>query len=394
MLPRIKIKSKLVLRSQCCLFGLIAPLFHQLGIPELTRDTYSSSETLNRICYAGAYTLQLNTINLVESSAAHGHNAYIAEDAPVGSWNSSFTIDNGSSVITGGAKSKRIVWPGDLAISILGIAVSTYDMVSAPNALNTLFSHQYSDGRLPFAGPPNGIGEFNQINHLSTSLGVYDYVLYSGDIQWLRKIWAKYLTAINHSIRKIDDSGLLSINPLAKILRPGATGHNLQANAMLGMVLMNSNRLTGFLAEKQGGLHHRHDMTLHDKWLGLVYSLAAGMDRLYCESAGLYSDNTERRLCGKSEEVLPQDSNAWFLYAGISSVERSCNVSSILRTRWLKHGAPAPEISNTISPLGSSYELLGHCSAGNFDAAIELMELMWGYILDSCLGNNSTLIEA
>lgn len=59
----------------------------------------SSSDLLNRIWYAGAYTLQLNTIDPSEGSASNGHND---ENAPAGSWNSNFTVANGSSVIAGG----------------------------------------------------------------------------------------------------------------------------------------------------------------------------------------------------------------------------------------------------------------------------------------------------
>lgn len=271
-------------------------------------------------------------------------------------------------------------------------------MISVRNALDALFAHQYGDGKLPFAGPPKGLkGEFNDIHHLSTLVGAYNYVLYSGDMEWLKAIWAKYLKAINYSIRRVDNTGLLLVDPMVEMLRPGMTGHNLQVNAMLGLVLMNSYRLADFLGDDRGGLH-RHDMALKDKWLAMAYNLAAGMDRLYCQDNGLYSDNTERRNCGKSEELLPQDGNSWLLYAGISTGERLSNVSALLRDRWLKHGAPAPELPNTISPLASSYELLGHCSAANFDAAVELIELMWGYMLDStsnkAFGTNSTFTES
>jgi hypothetical protein len=46
-----------------------------------------------------------------------------------------------------------------------------------------------------------------------------------------------------------------------------------------------------------------------------------------------------------------------------------------------------------MSPFASSFELLGHIAAGNVDAAVELMELMWGYMLDGPGMTNSTTIE-
>jgi hypothetical protein len=57
-------------------------------------------------------------------------------------------------------------------------------------------------------------------------------------------------------------------------------------------------------------------------------------------------------------------------------------VSENLRKRWIKYGPPAVEFLNVISPFASSFELLAHSAAGNQNAAVELIELMWGYMLD------------
>ncbi|KFY06182.1 hypothetical protein V491_08801, partial [Pseudogymnoascus sp. VKM F-3775] len=44
-------------------------------------------------------------------------------------------------------------------------------------------------------------------------------------------------------------------------------------------------------------------------------------------------------------------------------------------------------------PFASSFELQAHCAVGNYDSAVELMELMWGYMLDGPGMTNSTLLE-
>jgi hypothetical protein len=48
---------------------------------------------------------------------------------------------------------------------------------------------------------------------------------------------------------------------------------------------------------------------------------------------------------------------------------------------------------SVISSFTSSFKLLGHIGAGNPDAAVELMELMWGYMLDGPGMTNSTILE-
>lgn len=351
----------------------------------------SSSTVLNRVWYAGAYTLQLSTIVPTEGGASIDYNSIVdGNKSPVDSWHSNFTISNGTAVTTDGAKRDRMVWPGDMSIAVPGIAVSTLDMVSVRNALDTLFAHQYGDGGLPYAGPPMGtIYEFSDTYHMHTLLGVYNYVLYSGDLRWLQDHWDKYIVALNVSINKVDETGLLHVTSSADWLRPGMSGHNLEATAILYDVLKKSIELASFISDDRseaqpGGL-----------WSKTADRIRAGVAKLDCPRAGLFADNIEDRKCGGSQEVLPQDGNSWLLLAGVldPSDSRRLNVSQNLRSRWTKFGAPAVEAPNIISPFASSFELLAHCAVGNYDTAVELMELMWGYMLDGPGMTNSTFLE-
>jgi hypothetical protein len=66
-----------------------------------------------------------------------------------------------------------------MAIAVPSIAVSTYDITSVENSLNSLFAVQNtSTGKLPYAGNP-----FPQIlsftYHLYTLIGVADHYLYT-----------------------------------------------------------------------------------------------------------------------------------------------------------------------------------------------------------------------
>ncbi|KAK0670802.1 family 78 putative glycoside hydrolase [Cercophora samala] len=375
----------------------------------------SSSDLLNRIWYAGAYTLQLGTIDPREGGALIDYNRIVDHNkSPTGSWYSNFTISDGESVTTDGAKRDRMVWPGDMFIAIPSIAVSTGDYVSIKNALGVIFKNQYFDGRLPYAGPPMGVTdnrEFSDTYHLHSLLGVYGYVLWSGDLGYLREIWGQYLFALHHSISIVDDMGLVHVTSTADWLRPGMTGHNLEASALLYTVLSRSGTLAGWLGYDVPPL-----------WGVTQKRLETGFSRLYCPELGLFSDNIGQRSCYPEEgqryhPILPQDGNSWLLISGADLTPSGhpfkspksrfrapsplpngpptrWQISEGLRKRWVKHGAPCPEFPNTISPFASGFELLGHVYSGEIDTAVELMLLEWGHLVNGDgFNNGSTLAE-
>ncbi|KAI0123035.1 Six-hairpin glycosidase-like protein [Xylariales sp. AK1849] len=358
---------------------------------------YSSSRLLNRIWYAGAYTLQLSTIDPKEGSALIPLNQYLDHNhSPPGSWYSNFTVAHGTAVTTDGAKRDRLVWPGDMYVAIPGIAVSTYDMLAVRNALDILYERQYSDGRLPYAGPPLSYhDEFSDTYHLHTLLGTYDYVLYSGDIAWLRGKWPAYLKALRVSTSKIDSKDLMHVTSTFDWNRHGMGGHNVEATAILHTVLNRSAELASWLKRDSQGTSDASEQPDTSTWTTLSRRLESGIKALYCQRSGLYSDNLEDRHCSGPDHVDPQDGNSWALIAGMhnASSNTPLTVSQSLRSRWTKYGAPAPEFPNIMSPFSSSFELQGHCAARNHDAAVELMLLMWGYLLDGPGFTNSTLAE-
>ncbi|KAL8865399.1 MAG: hypothetical protein Q9174_006904, partial [Haloplaca sp. 1 TL-2023] len=350
----------------------------------------SSSKLLNRVWYSGAYTLQLTTIDPAEGSALIDYNRQVDNNhSPQGSWYSNFSIANGSAVTTDGAKRDRMAYSGDMAIAVPGIAVSTYDMVAVRTALDSLFIRQYADGSLPYAGPPMGYsGEFSDTYHLHALLGVWNYALFTNDVPWLQSHWGAYLQAFEYSLAKVDLTGLFHVTSVHDWLRPGMTGHNLEATSIMYHVLQNTFRMADEIIKDP------YARAQFDRWRSVGDSMERGIEILWCENKGLYGDNVGRRGCGGAQEVLPQDGNSWALLSGIvANQTRRFEISQKLRNRWTKYGAPATEFPNVISPFASSFELLGHCAAGHHDAAVELMQLMWGYVLDGPGFTNSTCVE-
>lgn len=122
-------------------------------------------------------------------------------------------------------------------------------------------------------------------------------------------------------------------------------------------------------------------------------SYAAGIksatnNLLYDASASLYRDN-------ETTTLHPQDGNVWAIFANLTdSPAKNTAISDALRARWGPYGAPAPEAGPTVSPFISSIELRAHLIAGQAQAAIDLIRLMWAdFMLDDPRMTNSTFIE-
>jgi uncharacterized protein (DUF608 family) len=82
------------------------------------------------------------------------------------------------------------------------------------------------------AGPPlNFYG--SDTYHLSTILGTYEYILHSGDANFLATNWAKITLAINWIATKLDSTGLFDCTGTADWGRFEQGGRNTEANALM-----------------------------------------------------------------------------------------------------------------------------------------------------------------
>ncbi len=82
------------------------------------------------------------------------------------------------------------------------------------------------------AGPPlNFYG--SDTYHMSALIGTYDYVLYSGDMEFLTLNWSKVTSAISFIASKINQTGLLHVTGAADWGRYAQGGHNTEANALM-----------------------------------------------------------------------------------------------------------------------------------------------------------------
>jgi hypothetical protein len=103
---------------------------------------------------------------------------------------------------------------------------------------------QLRDGSFPEAGPP--LLQRNSDSmwfpwqdladvlayHMWTLVGVYNYILYTGDIPFLNRNWAKYTRALDFVLRKINDRGLLNVSGNRDWARLNQGGENTEANIL------------------------------------------------------------------------------------------------------------------------------------------------------------------
>lgn len=69
---------------------------------------------------------------------------------------------------------------------------------------------QLVTGELPWVPPPINIYG-SDTYHMSTLLATHDYVLFSGDMDWLINHWAAFKQGMNFVTAKIDATGLMDV---------------------------------------------------------------------------------------------------------------------------------------------------------------------------------------
>lgn len=142
-------------------------------------------------------------------------------------WYNNATITEGRTTVTDGAKRDREVWPGDMAIALPSIFVSTNDYESSKNALTSLLALQNATtGLMPYAGYPfSSLGIVSFTYHLYSLIGISYYYQYFGDLEYLKGHWGNFTAGLEWSLGFIDETGLMNVTSDADWLRVGMGGH-------------------------------------------------------------------------------------------------------------------------------------------------------------------------
>lgn len=332
---------------------------------------WCSDATLNRVWYAGAYTVQTNIL-----SNSQGR----VWPAPSLGWDNGARIgEAGSTVLVDGAKRDRTVWPGDMGISVLTDYVSLGDMDTVRNSLQTLYNHQASSGALPYAGPAVDFIGNSDAYHMWGMIGTAAYAQFTTDAAWVSGIYPKFKLALDWITARIDTDGLLNVTEAADWARTDADGKNIEANAIMYRTLV----LAAAVAGSVGDSATAADCTAKAARLRSAVEAAGYWDA----SAGLYRDKPGSTL-------YPQDGNSLAVWFGLAPADRGAAISRALRQRWTPVGALTPEKSSaSVHPFPGGMEVHAHFEAGQAANALDLIRLEWGYMLDAPQGTGSTFWE-
>ena len=356
---------------------------HFTASPDLARpNAYpnyftSSDSTLNRIWYAGAYTVQLGIV---------AHDQGRAGSYPLGGgWDNSTDLGGTGSILTDGAKRDRAIWAGDYLLSAPAAAVALNETAPTRNALDLLYQHQSPSGALPYQGSPsNGAGESSDAYHLQALIATAGYVRYGGDLAWLARVWPRYLRGLDYARAKVLPNGLFLVTGTLDWARSDQGGVNLAANALMFEVL-NTCATLGTL---------RHDNALSAGCRSDAQRLrASANDLLWDPGVGAFKDSPTGATT-QTTPLYPQDGNALAVWFGLtSSPTRDRSILAVLKTRWTRLGARTPEWHNWIHPFPGGMEVLARFTAGDDRAALDLIRTEWGFMLDSPIGTRSTFWE-
>ncbi|WYZ46009.1 hypothetical protein EsH8_IX_000234 [Colletotrichum jinshuiense] len=345
---------------------------------------HSSDELLNRIWYSGAYTLQTN-------AAPPETGRVLTEDVWDGGWFNDAWLGVGASLLLDGAKRDRWIWPGDMGVAVPSAFVSTGDLESARNAIQTMFNFQRPSGIFPRAGPPY-LDATSDTYHMWTMIGAYNYVLFSGDLPWLADNWATYLRAMDYiSAKVLPETGILNATATGDWARYINSMNGSAPNMLLYRTLTTGAFLADLApAASSDAAAAAAGTNLTETWLARAEALkAAIMTHLWDADKGAFIDGYRNRT------LYPQDANSYAIAFGVvdPAGPEAASISAALTENWTPIGPASPELPGNVSPFISSIELEAHFVAGRADRALRLVRDSWGWYLNHPNGTGSTVIE-
>lgn len=347
----------------------------------------SNSDIVNRIWYAGAYTINLDVI-------------------PAGTpgFNGPYPL----SILGEAAKRDRAIWAGDL----LSAGITLHDVFGADgdavarNSLQIMADNPVAEFiiepvSLPFPvpsdlgtpGPAPGVCsgvarggcEFWGASYsmaLAQNMGTY-YKL-TGDTEFVRQNWEAVQRAVTYGNSLINPAtGLVDVPRIASI-DWSVEGRAVGQVASTNMVAYDSLANAAILAFAIG------DVASAVQYSAQAASLKTAInDNLWNPDLGAYDASTDRR------GYVVQDANSWAVYYGVADADQSAQiVQTMADTLTTEFGLRAAEegisgYPQIVSPFVGSFSLPANYLAGRPDLAMEQMLATWGYMTGTDAGSTT-----
>ncbi|MDT4911199.1 MAG: hypothetical protein QOC66_327 [Pseudonocardiales bacterium] len=340
----------------------------------------SSDNELNKLWYAGAYTVQMNTwMSDTAKSWPYANGEADHSDAQIPH------ADPQQEVILDGAKRDRVVWQGDLAVQAPVTYLSTGDVAAVDNSLTSLAAQQLPDGYMP-AESLVGQHNFDELRTYGEYVtwfvhNEYEHWLYTGDRGYLDANWAALTRAMAwlESVRAQDPQGLIAFGSVGSCGHYGYSdcGHETYVNALYAR---NLDEMAS-LARVRGS-----DAATYAARAATV--AAAINAQLWDPAVGAY------RLSREIPTAYPQDANATAVLTGVASAAQATRALAYLRKHnWSTYGSltvspetPNPSISPSYEPLPSGFEAQARLAAADPSGLSQLqgeqlLRQYWGYQL-------------
>lgn len=318
-----------------------------LGSPDTYAGCFESSDDeLNRIWYAGAYTLELGTVE-----------------------------ENGRQRILDGAKRDRHVWIGDVALQAR-IEYLTHNRPDAVrDTLAELGDRQRDDGSIP----PSSFMDYGLILYDYYAWWVVtfaEYYAFTGDRDFTEAYYDRMRRQVEWFDWRRDANGLLvkdtGIEWSHTLGRNGAVSY---VNAVYYNALMKA-------AGVADALGYPEDATT---WRARAGAIRAAMNQhLFDPARGVYVDSDQDR------DHIPQDANALAVLYGIAEPAWRQGILDYLKANhWTPYGSTTVDVpyghnlihDKRIWPFMGYYELEARFAANDDASAFDLLRRQWGYML-------------
>lgn len=343
----------------------------------------SSSDLLNRIWYAGAYTVNMDEVT-PGTPGNHG--------------------PNDLSVIVDGAKHDRAVWAGDLTIegqTLHNAFGATGDQYIANDIglfadnpgstqygiLTVLFGEWLGlKGNLSEPGPMGGIcpgssefgcGFFSAAYSMDFPNTVYDYWMNTGNLDFLHQNWQAVQREVAWEDTLVDPkTGLINV-PKGDGLNWNVTpssGENAAANMQHYRSLTDAASMATALG----------DTTDAAAYTAQAAELKDAINtHLWDPSLGAYDTST-------SQHTVSEDANAWAIRYGVADGDRAAQiVQTMSKTLSTPFGLEPSADSGIVSPFMNGFAVDAAYLANRPGLAMDQILATWGHMANTANGSTT-----
>jgi hypothetical protein len=297
--------------------------------------------------------------------------------------------------ISDGVVRDRCPVSGDEAASGLTLEISTPEDIPLVRSMIKFFaSYQLADGaipsspdlggNLPSSNGEDGPGVLFDYNAWWV-MGLYDYVLYSGDVSFARQLWPNLVKLMDGwFLLKSQPNGLVVNNTLLTDYSYFPSRQPLVAffNAQYALALEDAAALAAWIGQPGAAT----------RWRAREATLMKPFNETFWDSSvGAYKDSPTGPV------VHPQDGNAFAILAGLATPAQARSALAYLgkvdyrsygqtiadTDAWdnaTMNGVPASQV---VYPIITYFEVLARYAIGSPDSALDVLRRTWGYMVNN-----------